>query len=108
MAVVVPRSERGLVELFIFARFRAQAGTEHKVEEAIRTVLEPTSEEPGCLSIHAYHSTRDAHLFYVHARWQDEAAFERHVRLPHTKAFVETVEKLIDHPMDVTRARQFL
>lgn len=96
------------MELFIFARFHAQAGKENKVEEAIRAVLDPTSKEPGCLSIHAFRSTRDAQLFYVHARWQDEAAFERHVRLPHTKTFVETVEKLIDHPMDVTRARQFL
>jgi len=96
------------VELFIFARFHAQAGKEENVEEAIRTVLAPTSKEPGCLSIHAFRSTRDARLFHVHARWQDEAAFERHIRLPHTKLFVETVEKLIDHPLDVTRAHQFL
>ena len=96
------------MELFIFARFRAEAGTEHKVEEAIRAVLEPTSKESGCLSIHAFRSTRDVQLFYVHARWQDEAAFEKHIRLAHTMHFVETVEKLIDHPLDVTRARQFL
>ena len=96
------------MELFIFARFHAREANEDKVEEAIRAVLARTSKEPGCISIHAFRSTRDARLFYVHARWQDEAAFENHIRLPHTKLFVETVEKLIDHPLDVTRARQFL
>ncbi|HEU5411030.1 MAG TPA: putative quinol monooxygenase [Candidatus Acidoferrales bacterium] len=96
------------MELFIFARFHAEAGKEDRVEEAIRTVLDPTSKEAGCLSIHAFRSSRDARLFYVHARWQDEDAFERHIRLPHTRLFVETVEKLIDHPLDVTRAHQFL
>jgi quinol monooxygenase YgiN len=96
------------VELCIFARFHAQAGKENEVEAAIRAVVAPTSKEAGCLSIHAFRSTRDARLFYVHARWQDEAAFERHIRLPHTRVFVDTVEKLIDHPLDVTRAHQFL
>ena len=102
------QTQRNTVELFIFARFHAQAGKEHELEDAIRTVLAPTSEEAGCLSIQAFRSTRDARLFYVHARWQDEDAFERHIRLPHTRLFVETVEKLIDHPLDVTRAHQFL
>lgn len=96
------------MELFIFARFRAQESREGKLEEAIRAVLAPTSKEPGCVSIHAFRSTGDSRLFYVHARWKDEAAFEKHIRLPHTKLFVDTVEKLIDHPLDVTRARQFL
>lgn len=96
------------MELFIFARFHAQPGREDRVEEAIRAVLAPTSKEAGCLSIHAFCSTRDAQVFYVHARWQDEAAFEKHIRLPHTMHFVETVERLIDHPLDVTRARQII
>lgn len=101
------RMPRSTVELFIFARFHAQAGKEREVEGAIQNVLAPTSQEAGCLSIHAFRSTRDERLFYVHARWQNEGAFERHIRLPHTKLFVETVEKLIDHPLDVTRAHQF-
>ncbi len=96
------------MELFNFPRFHAQAGNAGKVEDAIHAVLAPTSKEPGCLSIHAFRSTGEERLFYVHGRWQDEAAFERHIRLPHTMHFVETVEKLIDHPLDVTRARQII
>lgn len=57
------------------------------------------------MSIRAFLSVRDERLFYVHAKWADGNAFEAHVRLPHTIDFVETVEKLIDHPLDVTRAR---
>jgi quinol monooxygenase YgiN len=43
---------------------------------------------------------------YIHSRWRDEAAFERHGDLPHTKLFVERVEAVIDHPLDVTRAER--
>lgn len=92
------------MELFIFARFHARAGDEHAVEQAIRDVSGPTREEPGCLGYHAFRSTRDPRLFYIHSRWRDEAAFDTHAGLPHTVRFLERVEPLIDHPLDVTRA----
>ena len=94
------------MELFIFARFHAHRGNEGAVAEALLDVLAPSREEPGCLSIHAFRSTRDPRLFYIHSRWEDEAAFERHAGLPHTLRFVERLEPLIDHPLDVTRAER--
>jgi quinol monooxygenase YgiN len=92
------------VELFIFARFHAAAGNESRLEDALRAVVPPTSEEPGCKSINVFRSTRDPGLFYIHSRWLDEAAFDNHASLPHTVRFVATVERLIDCPLDVTRA----
>lgn len=94
------------MELFIFARFHARAGNEGAVAEALLDVLAPSREEAGCLSIHAFRSTRDSQLFYIHSRWKDDAAFENHAGLPHTVRFVARVEPLIDHPLDVTRAGQ--
>ena len=92
------------MELFIFARFQARAGHEADVEEAIHDVVGPTRKEPGCLSINAFRSTRNAGMFYIHSRWKDETAFENHAILPHTERFLERVEALIDHPLDVTRS----
>lgn len=91
------------MELFIFARFHARPGNESAVAETLLDVLAPTREEPGCLSIHAFRSNRDSQLFYIYSRWNDEAAFDYHVGMPHTVRFVERVEPLIDHPLDVTR-----
>lgn len=93
-------------ELFIFARFHARAGNEGAVADALRDVLAPTREEQGCLGIHAFRSVRDPQLFYIHSRWKDEAAFEAHAGLPHTVRFVERMEPLIDHSLDVTRAER--
>ena len=62
-------------------------------------------EEAGCVAIDAYRSTRDPRRFYIHSRWADEAAFEIHAGLPRTAQFLERVRPLIDHPLDVTRAR---
>jgi quinol monooxygenase YgiN len=92
------------MELFIFARFRARAGQEAALATALHDEVGASREEPGCLAHDAYRSTRDPKLFYIHSRWADEAAFERHVERPHTVRFVERVQPLIDHPLDVTRA----
>ena len=48
--------------------------------------------------------TRDTRLFYIHSRWVDEDAFELRAGLPHTVQFLELVQPLIDHPLDITRA----
>ncbi|MDQ2936136.1 MAG: antibiotic biosynthesis monooxygenase [Acidobacteriota bacterium] len=92
------------MELFIFARFHARPGNESAVENALRNVVAPSREEAGCLSIYAFRSTQDSRLFYIHSSWVDEAAFEIHAGLPHTVRFIEEVQTLIDHPLDVTRA----
>ena len=93
------------MELFIFARFHAGEGKDEAVAAALRDVVGPSREEAGCLAINAYRSTRDPRLFYIHSRWTGEAAFEVHATLPHTVRFLQDVQALIDHPLEVTRAR---
>jgi quinol monooxygenase YgiN len=92
------------MELFVFGRFHARPGNESALEQALQRVVVPTREEPGCLTIRLFHSTRDARLFYIHSRWADEAAFDLHATLPHTTEFLRRAESLIDHTLDVTRA----
>ena len=93
------------MELFVFARFHAREGREEAVAAALREVVPPTRAEPGCLAIGAYRATRDPRLFHIHSRWRDEAAFERHAAMPHTVRFIETVERLVDQPIEVTRSQ---
>jgi quinol monooxygenase YgiN len=92
------------MELVIFARFHARDGEADAVAAALREVVAPTAAEPGCIAIGAFRSTSDPRLFYIHSRWVDEAAFERHGGMPHTTQFLKRVELLLDYPLDVTRA----
>lgn len=93
------------MELFIFARFHAREGQEKGVVEALRDMLGPVRAESACLAIDAFQSTRDPRLFFIHSRWVDEEAFDRHATLPHTVRFLGRVRPLIDHDLDVTRTR---
>jgi len=93
---------------FIFGRFKARQGHETALLAAIEEVAEPTRLEPGCISFGAFQSRKDLALFYIHSEWVDEAAFDHHADLPHTLRFIKAAEKLIDHPLDVTRADKVL
>jgi quinol monooxygenase YgiN len=95
------------MELFGFIRFHAIAGSEEALAEAFNDVIVSSRQEPGCLRIHAFRSTRDPRLFYIHSHWRDEAAFDLHGTLPHTRHFLERVQPLIDHPLEFTRTQLF-
>jgi quinol monooxygenase YgiN len=103
LSIVKPEFKSNM-ELFIFARFHARSGREVSVDSALRKVIAPTRQEPGCLSIHAFRSNKEPQLLDIHSRWVDEAAFDNHVEQPHTMQFVEEVQPLVDHELDTTRA----
>ncbi|HYM68172.1 MAG TPA: antibiotic biosynthesis monooxygenase family protein [bacterium] len=91
-------------ELFVFVRLHAREGREAAIEGALREVLGPSRDEPGCLAIQAFRATQDLRLFYIHSRWVNEAAFDHHAALAHTVHFIQRVAVLIDHTLVVTRA----
>ena len=96
--------ETSQMELTIFARFHALEGQEEAVAAELRDAVARVRKEPGCLAIEVYRSVRDSRLFFLHSRWVNEAAFDKHVERHETNQFVERVQSLIDHPFDVTRA----
>ena len=91
------------MEIYIFAKFHALEGKEAEATEALKEVLGPTRNEPGCICIHAFRSVRDGRLFYIHSKWKDEEAFENHAQLPHTMRFQKRMETLITHGFEVNR-----
>lgn len=100
------RAQEAAMELYIIARFHAREGAQDEVAAALRAVAPPTRAEPGCRGIKAFAATRDPRLFFIHSRWVDEAAFEHHATLPHTVRFIERVQALIDHELEVVRVRR--
>jgi quinol monooxygenase YgiN len=96
------------MEIFIFTRFHAKSGKAAAFEEALREVVPASREEEGCLSIHAFRSIREPHVFYIHSRWRHEAAFEVHAKLPHTLRFIERSEPLLDHEIQAQRCEMII
>ena len=99
-----PTNERRK-DLLIIARFHAREGQEDAVAETLRAEVRSSQADPGCLAHGACRSTRDPRLFFIQSHWVDEAAFETHVRLPHTVKFAGSIQKMIDHELEPVRLR---
>jgi quinol monooxygenase YgiN len=92
--------------MHFIVRFEPQAGKEGAFREELLRVIEPTRTESGCLAIHVFESLREPSSFAIHSEWTDEAAFERHVELPHTVRFLEAAKELLTHPVQGLRSRE--
>ena len=92
--------------LHTFVRFEPIPGKELKLREELKSILEPTRAEPGCISIHLYEALRDPLVFYIHSEWVGEAAFDAHPKLPHMTRFLALVAELVTHPVRGLRTRQ--
>jgi quinol monooxygenase YgiN len=97
---------REVMEQDVFVRLRAREGEEKAVKEALLEVMGPSREEAGCVSFHVFRGMRDRRLFYIHSQWVDEAAFQRHAELAHTKKFLERVDALVEVAREVTRTER--
>ena len=87
-------------------RFEAKPGKEGEFREALRQVLEPTRAEAGCRAIRAFESVNGPLVFSIHSEWVDEAAFDKHARLPHTLRFLQTADECLTHPVQGLRLKE--
>lgn len=70
------------MEITIFARFHALDGKEGTVASELRDAVIRVRTGPGGLGIEVYRSVRDPRLFWLHSRWVDEPAFDKHAERP--------------------------
>jgi quinol monooxygenase YgiN len=94
------------MELCFFGRFHVHAGEERAFEEALREVLDPSRDEEGCMSIHAFRGVGDRRVFYIHSRWRDEKAFDTHAQLPHTVEFLARAQELVEEAIEMMRTEE--
>jgi quinol monooxygenase YgiN len=80
-------------------RFACEAGREKALQELLVQMLEPTRDEPGCLTYDLHQSVVDPELFFVYAVWQDETCVEKHSRMKHAQAFKNVAPDLLEGPV---------
>ena len=71
------------MEFVVIAQYRARAGEEGRVDEALRKMVEPTRAEPGNLDYQVFRDPRQPAVFVLFERYTDVAAFDAHRASPH-------------------------
>jgi quinol monooxygenase YgiN len=71
----------------ITAKWKAQPGHEETVLAAIRSMIEPSRSEPGCLYYQPNRDPSDASIFFFYEQYVDADAYTAHSESDHFQRY---------------------
>ena len=80
----------------VVAIFVAKPGFEEKLETLLRSVVEPTLREEGCISYQVNRDIANPRRFVFTEEWQSRADLDRHLAAPHLRTLAAQVLELIE------------
>ncbi len=89
------------MKITVIARSKAKKGCEKKLEAAIRAVVKPTHEEPGCLKYVLHRSVQDPQSFVVVERWKSQEDLNQHLQTPYILDLFKKLESLVETQPEV-------
>ncbi len=91
--------------LHVVARVKARPETVAEVGQILKSLVEPTRREAGCLSYELLHNEADPTDFCFVERWRDVAALDAHFATPHFVSAISRVPALLAAEPQVCRYR---
>ena len=79
----------------LIAHIPAKPGKESELESLLRSLVQPTLDEPGCIS-YVLHKNQEASEFTFIEEWESTADLDAHFETPHLKAALPKFEALTD------------
>ena len=74
----------------------AKPGSEAIVHEALKSLIESSSREGGCLRYELYQSTADPSRFFTFEVWRDQSDLDAHMHAPYmVEAVIGASEHLV-------------
>jgi quinol monooxygenase YgiN len=75
--------------LTIIAKLKAKNGCEEQLGQVLRSLIEPTRAEKGCINYDLHRSHEDPGLFIFYENWESRPLWEEHMKSPHLMDFSE-------------------
>ena len=75
--------------LTVIAKLKAKKGCEEQLGQVLRSLIEPTRAEKGCINYDLHRSHEDPGLFIFYENWESRPLWEAHMKSPHLVDFSE-------------------
>ncbi len=98
MTISVPSAETPYA-LVGFARPKPERAAE--LRELLLSFVAPTRLEDGALEYHFHEDTDDPGTFVFYEVWRSKADLDRHLNLPHMKAFWDNRMDYLEQDLDI-------
>lgn len=77
--------------MIVTAKWLINPGKEQVWIDLVRSLLEPSNSEPGCISYIMYQGIYEPRTFFFFEEWHDDAAFEQHLISPHVTTALQII-----------------
>ena len=81
----------------VIAKLKAKSGSEERLYEELRNLVEPTRAEEGCINYDLHRSVEDPGLFMFYENWESRPLWERHMESPHLTEFSGKQDELTEN-----------
>ena len=85
----------------VVATFKATAGMEETLKNAIEAVVAPTRSEPGCINYDLHQSTEDPSVFMLYENWVSKQDLDEHLAMPYLKELISKADDLLKAPIEL-------
>lgn len=89
--------------LTVIAHFLAAPGREARIRTALEAMIEPSLEEPGCLSYRPYADPNDPARWAVVEEWTGPEALAAHFTTPHFRHVRAVLDEVLAEPMTIRK-----
>ena len=90
----------------IIARISSTVGGAEELREILTALVEPSRQEPDCLSYELFQDADHPPDFITVERWADDSAADAHLGTPHVAAAIARATSLLGQPPLIHRFRQ--
>jgi quinol monooxygenase YgiN len=91
----------------VFASMRAAPGKEDELRRWLESVVEPTTNEVGCVNYDLHQGIEDPAAFFFYENWETAEQLDAHRQTPHMVAFADVLDDLLDESgLTVHRVRR--
>lgn len=90
-------------QITLIARLKAKPGFESRLEEAAKSLIEPTRAEEGCIDYVLHRDLEDPTVYYFYENWRSQEDLDRHFQTPHIRRVMEIVPEILAEPLALTR-----
>lgn len=79
-----------------FIRVKVAPDAADRAADAMRTLVEPTMAEPGCITYEFYRDLEDPSLFLCFEHWDSRESMDAHGSTPPVETFLTELGPLIE------------
>jgi quinol monooxygenase YgiN len=91
--------------LFIFATLHPKKENFEKAKEIVKSIIENTRKEIGCIEFNLYEDLEDKKL-YLYEQWRDEASITNHFTYDYTLKAIENLKSHQEKETDVIKMKK--